>query len=288
MCVTVRPEFMTDIGENNLSNLKRQGVDVIEFKPNSDVSRRLSRFALEKFGNPMWPETVAIYTVPTRIAAQARIPLIVWGENPMYEDGGASVEHSESINEPWTGTVNGLNVNDCLAAGVCNHREMLPYNIVDDEVVSSFDGAKLFLGYFVPWDRIGNAFVAQTKGFQLSVSRSDGISDNFENLDNALVGIHNYLQYLKRGYSSVTSLCANLARRRLISRRSARRIVEEIEGTFPASCGNQRIESILGALQLTVKDFRSICDRLANDEIFDKDGQGRLRWDDLGKPIRRC
>src|SRR6185312_8077653 len=88
LCVTAATCKLTDIGRRNLENLRRLGVDSIEVTPNPLVRRKLNRLALQQVGDISWPEHVAIFTVPVRIAVQLKIPLIIWGENSQHEYGG--------------------------------------------------------------------------------------------------------------------------------------------------------------------------------------------------------
>ena len=85
LCVTATTDKLTDIGRRNLDNVRELGVDHIEVSTNPLVRRRINHLALSLVGDISWPEHVAIFTIPVRLAVQMRVPLIVWGENSQNE-----------------------------------------------------------------------------------------------------------------------------------------------------------------------------------------------------------
>ena len=85
LCVTGTTDSLSDIGRRNIENLKSLGVDYVEVTFNPLVRRRISKLALNQLGDISWPEHIAIFTTPVRIAVQMGVKLIVWGENPQNE-----------------------------------------------------------------------------------------------------------------------------------------------------------------------------------------------------------
>ena len=97
LCVTATTDRLSPIGRRNIENLKHLGVDYIEVTPNPVVRRRINRLALTEVGDISWPEHVAIFTVPVRIAVQFGVPLLVWGENSQNEYGGPAAAADEQV-----------------------------------------------------------------------------------------------------------------------------------------------------------------------------------------------
>jgi hypothetical protein len=50
-----------------------------------DSGGKINRLALTQVGDISWPEHVAIFTIPVRVAVQNRVPLLIWGENSQNE-----------------------------------------------------------------------------------------------------------------------------------------------------------------------------------------------------------
>ncbi|MCD4761753.1 N-acetyl sugar amidotransferase, partial [bacterium] len=88
LCVYFEPTCRTDLGKKNIDNLGNLGIDVIEFKKNPVVYKKMVIEGFKRVGDHEWPNHVGIFTVPINIAVKFRIPLILWGENSQLEYGG--------------------------------------------------------------------------------------------------------------------------------------------------------------------------------------------------------
>ena len=67
LVVNFHPHDQTEIGRKNLENLKKIGVDCIEFTPNPEIYLKLARFGLKELGDFQWPEHLGIFSVPFQI-----------------------------------------------------------------------------------------------------------------------------------------------------------------------------------------------------------------------------
>ena len=74
-----------------------------------------------------------------------------------------------------------------------------------------------------------NQLIARSEGFQVATKNIQGAA-NYENLDNYYHGIHDYIKYLKFGFSRATDLACNWIRRDLLTREDAMRLVEKHDG----------------------------------------------------------
>src|SRR5918912_376051 len=109
LCVTATTDMLSEIGRQNIENVKKLGVDYIEVSVNPVIRRRINRFALTQVGDISWPEHVTIFTIPVRIAVQMGVPLIVWGENSQNEYGGpAAASENSVLNRRWLEEFGGL------------------------------------------------------------------------------------------------------------------------------------------------------------------------------------
>ena len=88
LAVTFDQFDQTDLGRNNLDALKSIGVDHIHFSLNPNIVKLLVKKGFEIVGDPYWVNHVGIFTVPMHVANKFNIPLVVYGENPIFEYGG--------------------------------------------------------------------------------------------------------------------------------------------------------------------------------------------------------
>src|SRR5690606_22633901 len=140
----------------------------------------------------------------------------------------------------------------------------------------------LFLGYYLPWDGLSNALIAQANGFITPEHAVEGSMVNYENLDNHQTGIHDYFKFLKFGFGRATDIACLHVRRGRISRIDALEIVRKRDGKFPWTYLGKPLAEILEPLDLTVDEFIKICDRFTNKKIFKRDAAGDLIKDKHG------
>ena len=290
LCVTSTTCDLSPIGRRNIENIKKQGVDYVEFSPNPIVRARLNRIGLIEVGDISWPEHVGIFTIPVRAAVQFDVPLIVWGENSQNEYGGpAAASDNKILTRRWLeefGGLLGLRVDDLTGAYGIERRYLLPYQYPSDEELQRVGVTGLFLGHYLPWDGLSNALISQANGFASHDQAVEGSMVNYENLDNHQTGIHDYFKFLKFGFSRATDIACLHVRRGRISRQDALEIVRKRDGKFPWTYLNKALQDILAPLDMTVEEFIVVCDKYTNKKIFQIDSAGALvkdRWGNLEK-----
>lgn len=290
LAVTATTDKLTAIGRRNLDNIRDLGVDHVEVTPNPNVRRRINRLALTQVGDISWPEHVAIFTIPVRIAVQMRVPLIVWGENSQNEYGGpAAAAEDNVLTRRWLeefGGLLGLRVSDLPDQEGISKRDLIQYTYPTDAELASVGVTGIFLGYYIPWDGWGNALLAQAHGFETWPRPVDGSIVNYENLDNAQTGIHDYFKFLKYGFGRSTDLACMMIRRGRLDRRDAVALVRRHDGKFPARYLDVSLEEILGEIDMSRAEFEAVCDRFTNKRLFRTDRHGDLIRDADGSLIR--
>lgn len=265
LAVTASTDHLTDIGRRNLNNIGKLGVDHIEVSTDPVQRRRVNQYTLATIGDISWAEHVTIFSIPVRMAAMFKVPLIIWGENPQNEYGGpAQAQTATELDQGWLaefGGLNGLRVSDVESAvGDLGQLYRLPE--LDLPI------SRVFLGQFFPWDGERNAQEAVEHGFEIMPEMVEGSWGAFENLDNAQTGIHDYFKYLKFGFGRATDILSNQIRRGRIDRARAAPIATERDAMFPKSYLGIPIRQILRPIDLTFEEFLEICDRFTNRSLF--------------------
>lgn len=287
LCVTATTDELSEIGRRNLDNLGRLGVDHIEVSTNPVVRRRLNRLALTQVGDISWPEHVAIFTVPVRLAVQLSVPLIVWGENSQNEYGGpAAAAENNVLTRQWLeefGGLLGMRVTDLLGQEGISPHHLIQYTYPTDEVLANAGVTGLFLGHYLPWDGWSNALIAQANGFETFPNVVEGSLVNYENLDNVQTGIHDYFKFLKFGFGRATDLACAQIRRGRLTRADAIHLVRQHDGRFPWTYLGQPLERTLERIGMDLDEFQRVCDRFTNKKLFLRDDEGRLIRDATGR-----
>jgi N-acetyl sugar amidotransferase len=280
LCVTATTCDLSDVGRKNIQNIKNLGVDYIEFSPNPKVRAKLNRIGLTQIGDISWPEHVGIFTIPVRTAVQFGVPLIIWGENSQNEYGGpAAAAEGSVLNRRWLeefGGLLGLRVSDLIGLEGLSEKDLIPYFYPTDEDLSRVGVTGLFLGYYLPWDGYANALIAQANGFSPYSSIVEGSIVNYENVDNHQTGIHDYFKFLKFGFGRATDIACLHIRRGRLTRQDGLDLVKKHDGKFPWTYLGKPLDAILKPLDMSVDEFKRVCDRFINKMLFVRDAQGTL------------
>jgi N-acetyl sugar amidotransferase len=286
LCVTATTDHLTDLGRHNIENLKSLGVDYVEVSVNPKVRRTINRLALTQVGDISWPEHSTIFTIPVRLAVQTHIPLLIWGENSQNEYGGPAADaRSNVLTCRWLqefGGLLGLRVSDLIGREGIEKKDVILYTYPSDEALRDAGVTGLFLGHYVPWDGWHNALIAEAHGFQTYGKTVEGSLVNYENLDNAQTGIHDYFKFLKYGFGRATDLACMHVRRGRISREDALAMTRLHDGKFPWTYLGVSIQEILEQIDISLDEFIRICDRFTNKKLFLCDAQGALVKDKHG------
>jgi len=286
LCVTATTCHLSDIGRKNIENLKRLGVDYVEFTTNPVIRRKINRFGLMQVGDISWPEHVSIFTTPVRAAVQYNVPLIIWGENSQNEYGGPAAASKDNVlTRRWLeefGGLLGLRVSDLIGQEEIERKHLIPYSYPSDEELRRVGVTGIFLGYYIPWDGYANALLAQGHGLITYHTTIEGSIVNYENLDNHQTGIHDYFKFLKFAFGRATDIACLHIRRGRICRSDGLELVKKHDGKFPWTYLGKPIEEILEPLDMSLDEFIKICDRFTNKKLFKTDARGQLVKDRHG------
>lgn len=261
LAVNAGTDMLSDIGRRNLDNLKRF-CDVIEWTPNIEVRKKLVRIGLFQVGDLSYPEHLAIWAVPTRVACLLGVPLVVWGEQPQREYASPEgVPPATRLDGAWVaqfGGLLGLRVSDCVGMEGLTEADLAPFRFPSAQQLDAAGVQGIWLGDYVDWDGWKNAFIAQQYGFEVLAHPVETSLANYENLDNHVTVLRDYLRFLKYGYTRATDIACNHIRRGRLTREEG--LAMEAQSTnFPATSLGKPIAEVLAYFGLTLDQFKEQC-----------------------------
>jgi N-acetyl sugar amidotransferase len=287
--VSFEPTLPTELGKKNLKNLGETfGCDLIQFRKNPLVYKKLGRIAFERLGDHEWPNHIGIFTIPVRVAVNYRIPLIIWGENSQLEYGGPKLATMNSVlNRRWLEEFGGLlgnRIEDMVGVDGLTKRDLLPYFYPSQRELSSLGIHGVFLGYYFKWDAKTQVEIMKKYGFSIKVDgQVEGTYTNYENLDDAIVHIHDYLKFVKYGFGRATDhACIDIRNGRL-TRKAAAKLVQEFDGKLH----QKPLSMFLKYYGMTRAEFFRIVDSFTNKAIFETDKKGFLKKNKNGELVRK-
>ena len=287
LVVNFHPLDQTEIGKKNLDNLKKLGVDCIEFSPNPNVYLKLARFGLKKLGDFQWPEHIGIFTVPVQIAVKYKIPLIIWGENPQFEYGQPTdIAIDTILDRKWLEKNGGYFLDKIKPQDMIKHgfelNDIQPYLYPSDEEINQVGITGIFLGSYIKWDIFKQLETVKAIGFQENDEPKEGTFNKWENLDVYFTVFHDYFKFLKYGFGRATDHASIEIMHGRISREQGLKLVKQYEGKIP----RKYLKKFLEFADMSMDDFIGICNEFTNKEIFKVDENQNVVRDKSGEVIK--
>jgi N-acetyl sugar amidotransferase len=287
LCVCFETTKVTKLGQRNLDNISKMGIDVIHFKKNYNAYRSMVKEGFIRVGDEMWPNHIGIFTIPINIAIKFKIPLIIWGENPQQEYGGPleSIEKNK-LTRRWLEEFGGLlgnRIQDMIGVDDLTAKELTPYFYPSDEELEETGITSLFLGHYFFWDARKQLEVVKNHGFEVKEDGPvEGTYTNYENLDEEMHGLHDYLKFVKYGFGRATDhACIDIRNNRL-TREEGLNLVKMYDGKYPHLSVNAFIEYS----GMTKEEIDEILDSYTNPVLFKMNDDGAFEKDSEGNLIR--
>jgi N-acetyl sugar amidotransferase len=267
LIVTATTCMLTKVGRLNIDNLKRYA-PTIEVTPNQEVRAKLNYLGLSLVGDISWPEHVAIFTTPLRMAASLGIPLVFYGENPQNQYGGPPGTYDAmQMTHRWVtefGGFLGLRPADMVGQKGITANDMLEYQFPEANALRKSKCQAHFLGqYLGPWDSHANAAIAKEMGM-VQICPSARNWWIHENLDNAMTGIHDHMMYRKYGFGRACQQLSVDIRMGRITRDNALRMLPTFESNFlPMQYAGVDIQDVLNHLGIDMPKLTAIVNKFA-------------------------
>lgn len=287
LCVCFETTNLTEVGQANIDNISKMGIDVIYFKKNYKAYRSMVVEGFKRVGDEMWPNHLGIFTIPIHIAVKFNIPLVIWGENPQQEYGGPveSIENKH-LNRKWLEEFGGLlgnRIQDMVGVDGLTEKDLTPYFYPSDEDIDRVGVVGLFLGHYFFWDAQKQLEIVKKYGFSVKEDGPvEGTYTNYENLDEKMHGLHDYLKYVKYGFGRATDHACIDVRNNRLTREEGLKLVKQYDGKYP----NYGVDEFVKYSGMTKEEIDVILDSFTNPVLFAQDESGNFIKDAQGNLVR--
>lgn len=274
--ITWRTPARTAVGQANLDAMVRNlGIDHLDVTVDPGVEARFMKAAYERNGATAIPMHMALFAIPIRLAAQMRVPLLVWGENPQLEFGGDAADQlSTVLDRDWLrrhGVTDGTGPADWIGAEGLTESDLTAYALPDEDALG-FAPESIFLGAFFRWDSRHNARVAAEHGFQSIGSARTGVWE-FADVDCDFISLHHFLKWYKFGITRAFDNLSVEIREGRITRQEAIDTLAALGPQVPEA----DIEQFCRFVGEPVDWFWTVAERFRNHDIWHRvDGVWRL------------
>lgn len=287
LCVCFETTNLTEVGQANIDNISKMGIDVIYFKKNYKAYKSMVVEGFKRVGDEMWPNHLGIFTIPIHIAVKFNIPLVIWGENPQQEYGGPveSIENKH-LNRKWLEEFGGLlgnRIQDMVGVDGLTEKDLTPYFYPSDEDIDRVGVVGLFLGHYFFWDAQKQLEIVKKHGFAVKEDGPvEGTYTNYENLDEKMHGLHDYLKYVKYGFGRATDHACIDVRNNRLTREEGLKLVKQYDGKYP----NYGVDEFVKYSGMTKEEIDMILDSFTNPVLFAQDEDGNFLKDAHGNLVR--
>jgi N-acetyl sugar amidotransferase len=284
MAATWAPMGYTESGYKNFEAFIQSGFDCQVGYANGLTHRKLSRLALEFYGDHFLPFIWGQLNFPLHVAKDRGIDLIMLGENGESEYGGDSSADDRMCWErkDWDRIyMKGASASILFEVG----RDLGVFSPDDFHNLSPFYSPPLdfwptvaWFSYFRKWHPQSNYYYAvENTGFEPNDIRSTGTYSKYASIDDRFDDPHYYLGYIKYGLGRATSDAAHEIRDGDITREEGVELVRKYDGEFP----ERHQAEFYQYLGIDTKHFIDICNRFRPDHVWsvEKDQHGFTDWE---------
>ncbi|MFN0161679.1 MAG: N-acetyl sugar amidotransferase [Burkholderiales bacterium] len=276
LAVTWKTPARTPIGQANLDNLVRLGVDHIDYQISPKVEAAFMLRAFERFGSTAIPMHMALFAIPLSIAVRFRIPLVVWGENSAFEYGSKDDALTGfRLDAAWLAR-HGVTHGTTAADWVCEElpaRSLAAYFGPDDRDLEAAGVSAVFLGYYFAWDPQESYRVACMHGFRASAEGARTGYYDYADIDDEFISIHHHLKWHKFGFTRLFDNLSLEIRNGRLSRSEAVAVIARAGDQEPAA-DIQRFCEFAG---IDRARFDGIAETFRNPEVWHRaDGRWKI------------
>jgi len=251
LAVTFSHNWYSKIGFYNLVNcLEEFNVDHIQFTPNRKSVGVAARKSLKAIGDACWHCHSGVGSFPLHIAVKFKIPLLIWGESIAEVSGRAS--HFDPVlkfDRDYFLKVSAKVSVDDFSSDKEERRmfQMFEPPTMEECIEQEVHG--IHIGDFIFWDEEKQLeFIKEEYGW--IEDTVEGAYKGYKSVECIMPGVHDFTNYLKRGYGRATFQASNDVRQGLMGRSEALKIAHEIDQLEPAA-----LQYFLSITGYTEKEF---------------------------------
>ena len=236
LAVTHGTNWMSLTGRYNLENcIEKFNLDHLFFLPNRNIINKVAKRSPELIGDACWHCHIGTQTFPMQTAVKWKIPLIIYGESIAERDGRGSYK---KILKPVEKYYYGLNIsakvhpNKYVDKNI-KHSEVQIWNYPSMEEMMKSRIINLHLGDYIFWDEQKQTeFIINQFAWRIN-KRVENTYKGYKSNECIMAGVHDYLNFIKRGVGRATLHASDDVRRGLIKRDEAINLIKEYDPQRP-------------------------------------------------------
>ena len=276
LVVTYNKHYNTLTGHRNISNLKSKlGFSSFNLTINPKKVKKITRVTLKKIGSIYWHCLAGQTVFPVRIACKFKIPLIIWGAHQGIDQVGMfshtdEVEMTRKYRKEHD--LMGYEAEDLVNSSNLNESDLENYYYPSDENIEKVGVRGIYLNNYLRWDSLAQHSL-MVKKYKYETLDQQRTFDCYNDVDCAhYSGLHDYIKFLKFGYSKIHDHCSREIRLKRINRDQALQLIKQYMYIKPKD-----INFFLDWLKVDEDFFYKCINRLRDRNIwYEKNGKWKL------------
>ena len=197
---TFNANWMTKTGRKNLMNaITRFDVDHINFTPRRNVINKLAKKSLSMIGDACWHCHAGVGSFPLQVAVDFKIKLLIWGESVSENDGRATYENPIPFDRDYFTKISARFYAEEMTDKNINSRDVLPYTLPSVKEIENEGIIGIHLGDYMFWDDESQMeYVRDNYGWR--EDKVEGSYKGYKSVECIMEGVHEYSNFIKRGY----------------------------------------------------------------------------------------
>jgi N-acetyl sugar amidotransferase len=236
LAVTHGTNWMSLTGRYNLQNcINKFNLDHLFFLPNRNTINKVAKKSAKLIGDACWHCHIGTQTFPMQTAVKWRIPLMIYGESIAERDGRGSYK---KILKPKEKYYYGLNVSAKIEPikyvdKSINYSEVQIWNYPSKQEMIESNIIYLHLGDYIFWDEQKQTeFIINQFSWKIN-NRVENTYKGYKSNECIMAGVHDYLNFIKRGVGRATLHASDDVRRGLVKRDEAINLIKNYDPQRP-------------------------------------------------------
>ena len=268
LLVNYNSHYNTKIGIRNLANLSTVfDCDIVTSTLSPNHVKKITKQTLQQYVSMYWQVLAGYTTFPVQTAIRFRIPLIIWGVHPWSEQTGMfshldEVEMSHRCRKEHA--LMGITAEDLVnEKSKVTRSDVQPYIYPYDNELEKVGVRGIYLSNYIRWDsKAQHELMIDEYGYE--TSQMQRTFNNYEDVHCFhSAGIHDYIKYLKYGYSKVTDHASREIRLKRMTRETGIKMVEKYTNKKPDDLG-----LFLEWLSISEEEFYSYINKFRDSKIW--------------------
>ncbi len=223
--------YNTFTGHANIANIQSKiGLDYISQTTNPEIVKKITRATLKKFGSIYWHCISGQTVLPVQIASKFKIPLIIWGAHQGVDQVGMfshldEVEMTRKYRKEHD--LMNFEAEDLIGIGGLKRDDLEHFIYPNDREIEATGIRGIYLNNYVRWDSKSQHEKMIAK-YDYKTKNQNRTFDNYNDVNSIhYSGLHDYIKFIKHGYSKITDHCTREIRLKRLKRSDAIKLIEK-------------------------------------------------------------